>query len=145
MCKNVYKIILFLTIIVNICGCSYDFNRNEEIAGLRWIESDSFFVDYRIDGNKVTFRYSIHLINTSENAKKFSLSAKFKKSEINSWVIPEDNGYLTGYVEDDDSLYKTIKSKEEVDVIYTFEGDYLGGTINENLSFPEDFIILVMY
>ena len=58
-----------------------------------------------------------------------------------NWI--EDEGLFIG--EDDDGLikYEEIKANSEGDITVCFEGEYLGGNVNKNLSFPEEITIVL--
>ena len=66
---------------------------------------------------------------------------KFIKKELDGWLRYEK--FFIG-TDDNDGLlkYGLIKPKEKTNIIYTFEGNYLGGTVNDTLSFPEELMTI---
>ncbi len=106
---------------------------------LNWVPEKSYFIDCEItDKNTARIRYSIHFVNKSEHDMKISLSAKFSKKEIHGCIKYE---FLEGCNETGERLYEEIKSGESVDIMYVFEGEFLGSNIVNNLSFPEELLI----
>lgn len=69
-----------------------------------------------------------------------SLSAKFKSKELKGWL--KNESYFMGCEQNVEMLYATVKANNSADVVFTFEGEYLGGEVNKNLSFPEEIAIL---
>ena len=51
--------------------------------------------------------------------------------------------FLTGLGEDGKLKKEKIGSGEKINVIFVFEGKYLGGKVNENISFPEEIILML--
>jgi len=107
---------------------------------LHWLPKESKFVNYEISGDKVKFRYSICFVNNSKNTANISLSAKFKASELNGWMKNEK--FFTGLGEDGELKKGKIEPGEKINFIFVFEGKYLGGKVNENISFPEEIILM---
>ena len=117
-------------------------NGEKDDYALRWIEEESKFVDCEItEDNFVILRYSICFVNESEEDLSVSVSARFNKKEIEGWIKYD---FLEGLDERGELLYAVVKRGERVNVTYTFKAPYLGGKINESLSFPEDVIIALM-
>lgn len=69
------------------------------------------------------------------------MDAKFKRSELRGWVKYSDS--FLGLDDNGEYKYQIIGPGEKVDVVYVFEGEYLGGTANEKLSFPEEMVLLL--
>ncbi len=116
------------------------FQKGEEEKSFYWLPEESFFVDYDIvDEKTIKFRYTICFVNNLDVDTTISLSAKFDKKELAGWVVQTD-GFM-GCDENGELLYKEIKQGEKEFVTVTFEGKYLGGEVNENLSFPEELIL----
>lgn len=133
-----FIILLIMPMILSSCINSYS-ERSKDVA-LSWIPEESYFVDYEINGEKIKFRYSICFHNHTSEPTEIGICAKFNKRELNGWLRYE--GFFIG--DDNDGLlkYGLIKPKEKTNIVYTFEGDYLGGTVNENLSFPEELMTI---
>ena len=108
---------------------------------LHWLSKESKFVGYEISGDIVKFRYSICFVNNSQYTANISLSAKFKSSELKGWMKSEK--FLTGLGEDGKLKKEKIEPGEKINVIFVFEGKYLGGKVNENISSPEEIILML--
>ena len=106
---------------------------------LYWVPEKSHFVDYEIDGDRIKFRYSIHFVNSFNDDMQVSLSAKFNSKELKGWL--KNESFFKGCDQNGEMLCAIVKADSSADVIFTFEGEYLGGEVNENLSFPEELII----
>lgn len=116
-------------------------NNDDQGYSLRWLKEESYFVDYEItSANTIKFRYSICLVNDTEDDITVSLSAKFEKNELKGWVEQDD--FFLGCDENGNWLYQEIKGGEKKNVIFVFEGKYLGGDPNENLSFPSELMVM---
>ncbi len=76
---------------------------------------------------------------STESDTTICVSAKFKNKELKGWVEPD---IFTGNDENGDMVYQKIHTGEKTSVVFVFEGKYLGGTINENLSFPDELILM---
>lgn len=76
--------------------------------------------------------------NKTEDDEILGLSFKFNQSELSGWV--EGDWFETL---DKDGNEKKIKIKAHCKkrVTMYFEGDYLGGKVNENLGKPSDTIL----
>lgn len=135
-------LILAATIItLTVIGCTHLLctpasSLPEEAESLCWVEDESGMIGYEItEQNTVRIEYFICFINYDSNDLRFSLAAKFRKKDTLGWLA---DGFLWGCDKDGELLHTYIKSGEKITVTYTFEGEYLGGTINENISFPEE-------
>lgn len=49
--------------------------------------------------------------------------------------------FFEGCDENSELLYEEIKSGEKENVVFVFEGEYLGGEIKQDISFPEEIIL----
>ena len=106
---------------------------------ISWSSEESYFVDYKIDNDKVMFRYSICFYNGTEEPVEVSLGAKFNSLELDGWFKCEDN-FFEGLGEDGKHKYEVLNPKETKNIVFCFKGDYLGGEVNTNLSFPEEIL-----
>lgn len=104
-----------------------------------WISENSYFVDYKIEENKIIFSYSICFKNDSDSDISVAVSARFKKSELNNWIKYQD--FFMGYDEDGNMKYGVVKAREQKNVVFYFEGEYISSDINTKLSFPDELII----
>ena len=138
MKKLLLDIILIIIIPITLTSCTN--NHSDEIA-LSFIPEESNFVDYEINGDRIKFRYSICFYNHTSEPTEIGVSAKFIKKELDGWLRYEK--FFIG-TDDNDGLlkYGLIKPKEKTNIIYTFEGNYLGGTVNDTLSFPEELMTI---
>ncbi len=110
-----------------------------------WDENKSSFAGYTIENKKVYFNYEVCFANRAKEDTIISVGATFKAKELKGWVkekelsnsffAKEENGNLSRY---------SIPANSEKKVTLKFVGEYLGGTVNENLSFPEELIIEVV-
>lgn len=116
-------------------------NCNQDKAVIEWIPEESHFVDYEIHENRIKFQYTICFNNNSNEAVDISITAKFNKSDLNNWIKYED--FFIGEDKNGKVKYGTILPKEKRNISYYFEGEYLGGSVNEQLSFPEEIIYMV--
>ncbi len=112
---------------------------DEEKTDFYWIPEKSYFVDYKIEKNKIVFSYSICFINNSESDVSVAVSAKFKKSEINKWI--KYQSFFMGCDKEGNIKYNIIKAGEQKNVVFYFEGEYISRNINTELSFPDELII----
>ena len=143
------KIARFFTLVlclvltcVFICGCI-----SPELAVLllpfagepesetyfRWVPEESYLIDYEITPeNKIKLRCSIRFVNEWDEDCAVDLQIQFFAKETRGWM---KNEALFGEEENAQTLYPIIKAGETRDVVMIFEGEYLGGPVNEDLSF----------
>ena len=131
MKKAVLAIILIIASAFSMTSCLIEDNGDS----YEWIiEEKSHFVDYKIEGEKIKFRYSIYMISKYDEDQEICFGVKFKPEEIAGWVESEDVQGDPIYF---DSDYAILKAHSKGSVIFTFEGKYLGGKVNTALSYPE--------
>lgn len=113
---------------------NYEANKN---TPLKWLPSESHFVDYEIVGKKIVFRYSISFQNNSDFDIGFDISAKFSRKETHGWL--KRNETLSGHAdcEKNGEGYILLHKNEKKNIVISFEGGYSGENVNTNLSFPE--------
>ena len=147
MNKSIFVITLIIIILIIgifLLNSHLSALKKDKIERLYWVSEESYFVDYEIvDSKKVRFRYSICFVNNTKNDMTISLGAKFKQSEIKEWL--KQSEFLTGYNDNHEPLYSKILSGEKKNIIFMFEGEYLNGKINRNLSFPEEIILTTSF
>lgn len=113
-------------------------NANEEVT-FRWLPEESYFVNYEITKkNTVKVWYSICFVNNDDEDLTISLYAKFKKKDVKGWL---EYDFLEGVDDNGKTLRAEIKSGEKTNIIFVFEGAYLGGLVSENITFPEELIV----
>ncbi len=130
--------LVIAVIIMHIVFPSNPDRENEPVY--TWKPEKSYFVDYEIiDEDTVKFRYSICLENILNEPTNVAIGVTFDEKELNGWVTPD---FFIGYDDVGEMLYATVDPKTVKNVVFTFFGEYLGGEVNEELSFPE---ITLMY
>ncbi len=110
------------------------------------VPEECYFVDYEIDGNRIKFRYAFTWFNdTDDDTMVEGFQCKFKRSEIKKWLDPDKDGnWLPAKNEiGDDSVAFIVPANSKCTVVLTFEGEYLGGEVNENLSYPIDCLMVM--
>ena len=130
MKKCYISIILLISIV--LCGCNM--NTRKEKSRFYWIPEESYFVDYKIIEDKIIFSYSICFVNDWDEDYAVDISAKFKKSELKNWI--EYKKFYLGTSTDN-----VVKGHSKKNIIYYFEGKYLDGKMNTNISFPTEIIL----
>lgn len=134
-------VIIFLLafMVVTMCSC----NANSEPSKLRIVKEESYFAGYEIKGDRVIFSYSICFANDYEEDFDILFSARFKKSELKGWFERDekDTSFISGSPVIGEWKNFIIKSGEKKNVLLYFEGQYLGGEVNENLSFPLEIML----
>ena len=135
--KMILLLDIFMFILIMLSGCTSD-TTNDVVTG--WIAKDSYFVDYKITGDKIKFRYSVCYYNDTLDPIDIGMAAKFNKRELRGWL--KDENFFFGMDDDGNMKYETINPKEKKNIVFCFEGDYLGGSVNKNLSFPEEIILV---
>lgn len=139
------KSLLSIVLVLPLCfgtGCTFH-PQNKEPESLRWIEEESYFVDYEItDSGLIKFRYSICYQNFFDRDVEIAITVDFKKRDLKGWAkeLESHEGFV-GCDENGERLYSIIKTGEKRNVVYTFEGEYLGGSVNTNLSFPDNLMM----
>ena len=130
---------LLAVVLVTMCGC----HTNSEPSKLRIVKEESYFAGYEIKGDRVIFSYSICFANDYEEDFDILFSARFKKSELKGWFERDekDTSFISGSPVIGEWKNFIIKSGEKKNVLLYFEGQYLGGEVNENLSFPLEIML----
>ena len=130
--KRIYCVLAISVLMVMLLtGCDFYEDQSSEFY---WIPEESYFAGYEIVDDKVVFAYSICFVNDGEEDYAASVSAKFKRSELSGWVEYKD--FFLGSAEDE-----TVKAGTKKNIVYYYEGKYLGGEVNTNLSFPQEMIV----
>ena len=115
-------------------GCS---SKHEQVGknGFAWNREESYFIDYSLSENIIKFRYALCFENNTEDDITLSyLNAAFPKSELRGWLRYQK--YYPGTLENGD-FEITIQAGEKVSIIYVFSGEYLGGSVPDDLSLPD--------
>ncbi len=133
-----------ICMLIVFCGCNSTMANPESVDDtFHWIPEESSFVDYAIHDGRVEFRYSVCFVNGTDEDQIVSLSANFAESELDGWLSYKP--LMDGLDESGERSETLIKRGEKTNVIYTFEGEYLGGPVNTQLSFPEELLIVLKY
>lgn len=133
--------VIAITMLLIGSGCTAFFSRfggsenNPNESTLHWVPEKSHFAEYEIVEDKIRFVYEIYFVNESDEDAEIMLSASFKSSDLKGWV-KNQNSFICL------NSYERIEKDESKAIRFTFEGDYLGGEVNENLSLPEELIIM---
>lgn len=123
-----------------MAGCMSQSPQNNQKSSFYWIPEESGFLNYEIIGKKIIFSYSICFVNDSNEEQTVSLSAKFKPKELKGWV--KETGFFIGNDEKGNLLNEKIPARSKEKLTFFFEGEYLGGKVNTNLSFPDEIILM---
>ena len=135
-----YGLILLTSLYLFLVGCLAFYNvilmsREPASLGIYYEPSESYLVDYQVEGNTIVFRYSLHFKNLHvSDLTVSSVNLFFEESDLEGWMECNSDGFLGRLDGETDELL--IKAEEEIDAIYTFSGVYLGGTVNQQLA-PE--------
>ena len=138
--RNITVTLLVLLLLWFISSCassiiSYISNREDSSSGLRYIAEECRLIDYEISGDKIKFRYEMCWQSDSEyDLKLWQFAVKFQEKDTTGWL--ENEGFLFGEL-DMENDYCIIHSGDTIYVTLVFEGTYLGGTVNTDLSEPD--------
>lgn len=113
-------------------------------TGINVLRDESYFAEYTIQGDRVSFDYVITFSNYAESDIhiKYFVYASFARSETNKWLQYEK--FYKGYIkESEEGFY--LKTGETKSVTLTFEGTYLGGAVNTNMKPPLEIMMLQDY
>lgn len=135
--KRYLSILLLFSFAALLWGCH--FTASDPDSSLYWLPEESGFVDYEIDGDCVRFRYRICFVNEDQQDINVKLSAAFSGNELTGWV--ENKEYFDGLDDEGQWSYRTVKASGKTELVYTFEGIYLGGEVNTKLSFPDKLMV----
>jgi len=113
---------------------------------------DMHFAGCTVLGETVQFRYAMTYHNSSQeyDITIDSITGNFKRRELSGWfgVPPEDwepevsslyhinKEILTGYVDNEEGRI-TIPAGQNMEVVFVFEGTYLGGELPDHISVPD--------
>ena len=134
--------VLPILIILLLTSCT---SIEKEYPALKWFPEKSHFLDYKIEGHVVTFRYKILFKNFTNEDIAVGITAIFEKSYTKDWV--EENEFLATFSKSDNDLkdgYAVVKANNSTYVIASFSGTFTGGKVNTNLSFPEEIILITV-
>ena len=138
--KRIGLYVIFLLVPILLLNSCNSYNHATETNTLRWIPEESYYIGYDIIDDIVKFQYSICFENCTEYDTIISLHAKFHKNDLKGWVIPD--GFFVGCDENANTLYQLINAHQKINVVYTFFGEYVGGDVSDEVSFPDEIIIM---
>ena len=96
-----------------------------------WIRNESYFVDYTIKGDKIQFRYSFCFQNLSDyDMILYAFSATFRKRDLKGWLKYEKG--IEGVLDNGEDKV-LLPTGQKMNVVLVFEGEYLGGEVNEDV------------
>ena len=127
--------------LITLTGCFSDAasDMNPESETFRWVKEESHFVDYQVKGETVQFRYVFCFENhTDHDIRLSSFTASFRKDDLKDWIRYQQ--FYSGTPENGESDV-LIGKGNKMSVMFVFEGEYLGGIINENLL-AEDLVMI---
>lgn len=135
--KKYLSILLLFSFAALLWGCH--FSASDPDSSFYWLPEESGFVDYEINGDCVRFWYRICFVNEDQQDIKVKLSAAFSGSELTGWVASKE--YFDGLDDEGQWSYRTVKASGKTELVYIFEGKYLGGEVNTDLAFPEELMV----
>lgn len=130
------QIMLFSAILI-LCGClMLDDDSQSAVMSkgtLRWIREQSFCENITIQKDQVILTYSFRFENTTdEDLWVCYPQAKFSRFELRGWL---EYDHFSGYGENGENMF-LVPANDEADIIVIFKGNYLGGSVNKELSLP---------
>lgn len=111
----------------------------------QWIREESYLVDIALDADNgtVAILYSFCFSNPTENPYALApISANFARKDLAGWI-----DYQQFYVGKrlDDNYYTILEPQQTTNVIYSFEGEYIGGEVNTHIAPPAEIMYMVSY
>lgn len=136
MGKKRIILLFFAVIFAFLAFWLMDYNSQTDTApsgALRWVREKSSCTDISIQNDRVVLTYSLHFENTTDDDCWVCYpQASFRRYELWGWM---ECGNFSGYGENGENTF-LIPANQAVDIIIIFEGKYLGGPVNENISLP---------
>lgn len=139
MRKVLLLLIAFMIPQILLSSCSNAHSENEQTV-IGWIPENSYFVDYQINQDKIKIGYSVCLFNKTSDPVDISISFRFQKKDLKGWL--NYASFYDGLDDKGERMYATIAPMEKKNIVFYFEGTYLGGTVNEKL-FPDEIMMVV--
>jgi len=107
-----------------------------------WEQEDCFLVDVKVDEESETVEmlYSLRFVNHSDKTYKLSLlSASFSWIDLMGWM---EYDYFFDGERLDGEYYTYLPPHETVDVVFVFEGKYLGGRVKKEIAPPSEIMTM---
>lgn len=134
--KKLCILVACLLLLSTFTGCAFNTDTSAgteaEPRGFRWVKSESYFVDYTIEGSTVQFRYSFCFENNTKYDRTLNaFSAKFNRWDLRNWIRYQK--FYNGKLENGDTNI-LVESGQKVNITLVFCGEYLGGVVCEELE-----------
>lgn len=126
---------LFVTFLLCfITGCAdEDTASTPDTEYFAWIQEESMLVDVKIEDNNVQLFYSICFDNRYDHGVTVSsVVAKFSQYDLLGWLHYQD-AFVAETTDGCNSVI--IPPETKMSVTFIFQGEYLGGEIDEDLRF----------
>lgn len=113
-----------------------------EPGGLNWDANECRMLDYQTSGDQIRVRYSVRMVNHEEDAdlELSFFGLYFTREDVDGWLKYE-RSYVCTLESGEASV--VIPAGEYVDVVLLFEGEYLRGEVNEDLSAPINMMFMM--
>ena len=136
MAKFLKKSACFLLIaaflLCSITGCgAEDTTPNPDRKYFKWVEEESILVDAKAVDNTVQLYYSLCFDNRYDHeVDVWAVTVNFSRFALRGWLQYQD-----AFVGDpiDGSTKVTIPPNTKMSVVFVFQGEYIGGKVNEKL------------
>ena len=130
------QVVIFSTILI-LCGCLiFDAESQSAVMSkgtLRWIREQSFCKNITIQNDQAILTYSFHFENTTDKDLWVCYpQAKFTRFKLRGWL---EYGHFSGYGENGENMF-LVPANDKADIIVIFMGNYLGGSVNNELTLP---------
>ena len=136
MAKYLTKSVCFLLIaaflLCPIMGCgAEDATSNPDRKYFTWVKEESTLVDISVADNTVHLYYSICFDNQYDHeVDVWAVTVGFSRFALLGWLKYQD-AFVGNPI--DGSTKVTIPPNTKTSVVFVFQGEYLGGKINEKL------------
>ena len=137
MAKFLIKSVCFLLIaaflfcIITGCGVK-DTTSDSDRKYFKWVKEESVLVDVKVVDNTVQLYYSLCFDNRYDHeVDVWAISVDFSRYSLLGWLKYQD-----AFVGDpiDGSTKVTIPPSTKTSVVFVFQGEHLGGKVNEKLQ-----------
>ena len=113
-----------------------------EPGGVEWVREESRLLDYEVEGDRITVRYTVRLVNHDPDVDweiKYP-TMKFTPKAVMGWLKYEDY-YMCTLEDGGETLI--LERGERKDIILVFEGEYFHGEVPEDLPVPRDLLYMM--
>ena len=130
--KSLCIVLIVAFLLCAITGCSAeDTTYKTDRKYFTWVKEESTLVNIRVVDNTVYLYYSIYFDNQYDHeVDVWAITVRFSRYSLRGWLK-----YQKVFVGDpvDGSTKVTIPPSTKTSVVFVFQGEYLGGKINEKL------------